>query len=162
MANTKALLDTRSWYASPDRKFNPVPWFLPVTQLAFMGSTLLPRDKRIRYAAPALLLLVSQTRNVSTGDPRDYLRASQVLSLAMKFVDFGLLVKDNEEFKVKSGVEQREENVKKGIFQRVRDSVELWLFTMRGVGWNWEVGGIPERAPQSTRSVLCFLDIDHD
>lgn len=39
------------------------------------------------------------------------------------------------------------------LWKKFKDSAELWLFTMRGIGWNWQVGGIPEREPQSARYV---------
>jgi hypothetical protein len=32
---------------------------------------------------------------------------------------------------------------------------------MRGIGWNWEVGGIPDRAPQSKTYVSLLLPLSH-
>jgi len=99
---------------------------------------------------------------------KDYTLAAVVFGFVLKFIDFGLLVKDGEVYKLKdrkAKEKQVKESVsgkdrpkgaivteeKKDIWQRFKDSVELWLFTMRGVGWNWEVGGIPKREPQSNR-----------
>ena len=162
------LLDPKRWYPSPDRRISPTPWFLPLAQMAFIVSTMLPREARIKIAIPALLILVSQTRSVSTGDVnRDFGRAAFIFGFLLKFIDFGLLVKDGEVYKLKDRKEttaqlkgfengkddsssMRAEEKKSGIWQGFKDSSELWLFTMRGIGWNWEVGGIPEREPQST------------
>jgi exopolysaccharide biosynthesis protein len=130
---------------------------------------MLPRAARIKIATPALLLLVSQTRAVSTGDPvKDFGRAGIIFGFVVKFIDFGLLRQDGELYKLKDrdGTQAQNENAgiekdmhvkgdstskSKSRWQKFKDSAELWLFTMRGVGWNWQVGGIPEREPQSSK-----------
>jgi hypothetical protein len=157
----------KQWYPSPDRKISPMPWFLPVTQAAFIVLTMLPRKARFKIAFPVLLLLLSHARNVSSGDAlKDYTQAAVIFGFVLKFIDFGLLVKDGAVYKLKdrkAKEKQIKESVngkdrpkgaimtegKRDIWQRFKDSVELWLFTMRGIGWNWEVGGIPKREPQS-------------
>ncbi|KAL5314519.1 hypothetical protein ACEPPN_017159 [Leptodophora sp. 'Broadleaf-Isolate-01'] len=128
---------------------------------------MLPRKSRIAIAVPALLLLVRQTRAASTGDNvKDFGRASFVFGFVLKFIDFGILTRDGEVYKIKSRkiAKHGEGEVvgesrstgeasfedKRSIWKRFKDSAELWLFTMRGIGWNWEVGGIPHREPQST------------
>ncbi|TVY81892.1 Acetyltransferase sirH [Lachnellula suecica] len=161
------LLDPKQWYPSPDRTIQSRPWFIPVAQGAFIASTMLPREARIKIAIPALLLLISQTRAVSCGDSaRDFIVTSLVFGFVVKFVDFGLLRKDGELYKLKEREQVNAQPKKtevgdgakepksKGIWQKFKDSVELWLFTMRGIGWNWEVGGIPEREPQSVHYFL--------
>lgn len=158
-----AFLDIKNLYPAPippDQVTNPSQWFFPVTQLAFMSSTMLPRSARIKIAAPLLLVLVSRTRSVNTGDIKDFLRMIHVCGLGLKFVDFGMLVPDGAEYKVvkmgngdgKVEVRKREEG-RKGVWGKVGQSVELWFFTNRGVGWNWEVGGIPECPDESRRFV---------
>jgi hypothetical protein len=129
---------------------------------------MLPRAARIKIATPALLLLVSQTRAVSTGDPvKDFGRAGIIFGFVVKFIDFGLLRQDGDLYKLKdrdgaqaqsnsdktkNGSSKEESMTKnKSLWQKFKDSAELWLFTMRGIGWNWQVGGIPEREPQSTK-----------
>lgn len=163
----ETVLNLKQWYPSPDRVVSPRPWFLPLTQLAFIGLTMLPRKSRIAIAVPALLLLVRQTRAASTGDNvKDFGRASFVFGFVLKFIDFGILTRDGEVYKIKSRkiAKHGEGEVvgesrstgeasfedKRSIWKRFKDSAELWLFTMRGIGWNWEVGGIPHREPQST------------
>ncbi len=168
-----ALLDPKQWYPTPDRRVSPRPWFLPLTQIAFIGSTMLSRKARIRIAAPLLLLLVSQTRAASTGDyVKDFGRASFIFGFVLKFVDFGMLVRDGAVYKVKDrAVDTIEEaevdgndglkgksqlKNKNSLWKQFKDSAELWLFTLRGIGWNWEVGGIPKREPQPARCVSPF------
>ncbi|CZT52371.1 uncharacterized protein RSE6_13703 [Rhynchosporium secalis] len=154
----EGILDPRTWYPSPDRPVSPRPWFLPLVLLSFIVSTTLPRRSRILIAVPILLLLVSQMRTYSTGDNiKDFGRGSFIFGFVLKFIDFGILTRDGEAYKLKdrkssisnAGSISRSAEVK-GIWQRFKDSAELWLFTMRGIGWNWKVGGIPERKPQST------------
>ncbi|PVH77325.1 hypothetical protein DL98DRAFT_534917 [Cadophora sp. DSE1049] len=160
--------EPKRWYPSPDRDVSPRRWFLPLTLLAFIVSTMLPRKTRIAIAVPALILLISQIRAVSTGDNvKDFSRASFIFGFVLKFIDFGILVRDGEVYKVKnretlikrvgsaSGSENEtpvQENV--SVWRKFKDSAELWLFTLRGIGWNWEVGGIPEPQPQSTSYFL--------
>jgi hypothetical protein len=43
---------------------------------------------------------------------------------------------------------------KRSIWKRFKDSGELWLFTARGIGWNWEVARIPVRETQSKEHFL--------
>jgi len=130
---------------------------------------MLPRAARIKIAAPALLLLVSQTRAVSTGDPvKDFGRGGIIFGFIVKFIDFGLLRRNGELFKFKdhSRMQGQDNNVgfnnerlikgnpaskRKSLWQKFKDSAELWLFTMRGIGWNWQVGGIPDREPQTSK-----------
>jgi hypothetical protein len=156
------IFHPKQWYPSPDRKIAPTPWFVPVAQSAFIASTMLPRAARIMIAALDLLLLVSQTCSVSTGDPvKDFGRAGLIFGFIVRFVDFGLLRNNGELYKLKErdgsqvrGKEVGNEKVKsknKSVWPKFKDSVELWLFTMRRVGWNWEVGGIPERESQSVK-----------
>lgn len=160
-----AFLDIKNLYPSPvppDQVTNPSQWFFPVTQLAFMSSTILPRSARIKIAAPLLLVLVSRTRSVNTGDIKDFLRMIHICGLGLKFVDFGMLVPDGAEFKVvkvkeeDGKVELKKRGEKRGVWGKVMGSVELWFFTNRGVGWNWEVGGIPECPNESRRFVSLF------
>lgn len=96
---------------------------------------------------------------MTTGDPtRDNGRAFSC-SLVVNYVDFGLLLQDGDVYKLKDQkgskvqIKGGEPTIKqkRGLWQRFKDSAELWLFTMRGIGWNWEVGGIPEREPQSKK-----------
>ncbi|KAK0128104.1 hypothetical protein ONS95_000089 [Cadophora gregata] len=158
------LFDPKQWYPSPDRVVSPRPWFLPLTLSACIGSTMLPRKTRVALAVPALSLLASQIRVFSTGDNvKDFSRASFIFGFVLKFIDFGILKRDGEVYKVKNrnasikkiGSTQELQYVaaidgKKSIWTKFKDSAELWLFTLRGIGWNWEVGGIPGRQPQST------------
>jgi len=91
---------------------------------------------------------------------KDFGRAALILGFVVRFIDFGLLRKDGELYRLKErgksqiqGKETVNEEISKSrsAWQKVKDSVEFWLFTMRGIGWNWEVGGIPEREPQSVK-----------
>lgn len=163
------LLNPQQWYPMSDRKVFPSPWFLPVMQGAFIASTMLPRRARIKYATPVLLLMAVQARLFSSGDAEmDFARGTLLLGMFLKFIDFGILVKEGEVYKLKDkrGLDdqsQASNNLKQspvgmaapndagGVWQSVKSSVELWFFTMRGIGWNWEVGGILEREPQSAK-----------
>jgi hypothetical protein len=168
-------------YPSPDRPIASEAWFLPLTQAAFIISSTLSRSSRIKIATPVLLLLLSHTRSVSTGDnPTDYIHATIIFGFVLKYIDFGLLLKDGEVWKLK----HREATVhdskngkspeiggaeKRSIWKRFKDSCELWLFTARGIGWNWEVDRLPVREKQSReyflfrtflRIVCCYLLLD--
>lgn len=155
------FLDPKSWYPSPYRTTSPRPWFLPVTLCSFIFSSLLPRKTRLWIATPALLLLISQARVSSTGDvAKDFGRGTLLFGWLLKWIDYGMLVKDGELWKVgdrrgqkKDGDRdekgRRKKEVETGVWQRFKGIVELWMFNMRGIGWNWEVGGIPDQAPQS-------------
>ena len=90
----------------------------------------------------------------------DFGRTALLFGWVLKWIDYGMLVKEGEIWKVRDVKRQEEKDEKvdraavmrdseKGIWQRFKDTIELWIFNMRGIGWNWEVGGIPERAPQS-------------
>jgi hypothetical protein len=154
------LLNSKQWYPSPHRAISPRPWFLPMTLSAFIASSLLPRTARLSIATPILLLLLIQTRVTSTNDvAKDFGRAAFVFGWVLKWIDFGMMVKDGEIWHVKDSNSQ-EKNEKEldedkenernaNLWQRLKDEVELWIFNMRGIGWNWRVGGIPDRAPQS-------------
>ena len=166
------ISNPRQWYPSPDREVSPRPWFLPLTWLAFIISTMLPRKTRVAIAVPALIFLVNQVRAISTGDNvKDFSRASFIFGFMLKFIDFGILTRDGEAYKVKDRKPSSEKagNISKApsevpieegksIWGSFKDSAELWLFTLRGVGWNWEVGGIPQREPQSRR---CFPPVQN-
>jgi hypothetical protein len=157
---------SKAFYPSPDRPIAPTVWFLPLTQTAFIISTTLSRSSRIKIATPALLLLISQTRSVSTGDnATDFIHAAVIFGFVLKYVDFGLLVKDGEVWKLKhqkATVEGSKNDKsleigrdeKRSIWKRFKDSGELWLFTARGIGWNWEVARIPVRETQSKEHFL--------
>lgn len=99
---------------------------------------------------------------MNTGDIKDFLRMIHICGLGLKFVDFGMLVPDGAEFKVvkvkeeDGKVELKKRGEKRGVWGKVMGSVELWFFTNRGVGWNWEVGGIPECPNESRRFVSLF------
>ncbi|KAL2063760.1 hypothetical protein VTL71DRAFT_5565 [Oculimacula yallundae] len=124
---------------------------------------MLPRKLRIAIAAPALILLFGQVRDFSSGDNvRDFGRGAFVFGFVLKFIDFGVLTRDGDVYKIKDkhssidhhgGVSISVNGVPlddgKSLWRRFKESVELWLFTLRGIRWNWEVGGIPKREPQS-------------
>lgn len=167
------IFSPRQWYPSPDREVSPRPWFLPLTWLAFVISTMLPRKTRVAVAVPALFFLINQVRAISTGDNvKDFSRASFIFGFMLKFIDFGILTRDGEAYKVKDWKpppsEENEDlsespskvsiDEGKSIWKSFKDSAELWLFTLRGIGWNWEVGGVPQREPQSRR---CFLRVQN-
>ncbi|CAG8959849.1 hypothetical protein HYFRA_00001758 [Hymenoscyphus fraxineus] len=91
---------------------------------------------------------------------------SFVCGVLGKFVDFGVLTREGSEWKVGRGrvvegeregirKEKEKEGEKKGFWGGVKESCEIYFFTSRGIGWNWEVGGIPER-PIQTRGVFLF------
>jgi hypothetical protein len=157
---------SKAFYPSPDRPISRTAWFLPVTQVAFIISTTLSRSSRIKIATPALLLLISQTRSVSTGDnATDFIHAAVIFGFVLKYVDFELMVKDGEWWKLKhqkatAGDSKHEKSSKieraekRSVWKRAKDSCELWLFTARGIGWNWEVGHIPARETQSKQYFL--------
>ncbi|KAH7336599.1 hypothetical protein BKA65DRAFT_563805 [Rhexocercosporidium sp. MPI-PUGE-AT-0058] len=63
---------------------------------------MLPRRSPIVIAVPAHILLVSQTRAVSTGDNiEDFGRASFVFGFVLKSIDFGILTRQGEAYKIK-------------------------------------------------------------
>lgn len=90
---------------------------------------------------------------------KDFGRASLIFGFVVRFIDFGLLRKDGELYKLKDRDEAqlksekagngKENPRRKSVWGKFKDSLELWLFNLRGLGWNWEVGGIPKREPQS-------------
>lgn len=165
------LLDPRGWYPPPQRPIFPMPWLLVLYTGSFIALLMLPRRARIKIAAPILLILASQFRAVSTGDEiTDFLNATVVFGFILKFIDFGLLVQDGEIYKSKTTrkVDLQPMKLKRnkfptgnrmivrdrrGIWQRLKDSVELLLLTTRGIGWNWEVRGIPNQNLQSNQYV---------
>ncbi|KAH7403094.1 hypothetical protein BKA64DRAFT_641113 [Cadophora sp. MPI-SDFR-AT-0126] len=162
------MFNPKEWYPSPDRIVSPRPWFLPLTLLAFIVSTMLPRKARIAFAVPYLVFLIGQVRAVSTGDNvKDFSRASFIFGFVLKFIDFGILTRDGEVYKIKNrepstqraasasgSKDQAPVEAKVSLWAKFKDSAELWLFTLRGIGWNWEVGGIPVREPQTTSYFL--------
>jgi hypothetical protein len=84
------LVNPKQWYPSTDRSISPAAWFLPLAQTAFIASTMLSREARIKIVTPPLLLLASQTRAVTTGDPaRDNGRAFFIFGLVLNYIDFG-------------------------------------------------------------------------
>jgi hypothetical protein len=105
---------------------------------------------------------VSYTRQICTGDVKDFVRAGHVFGLVVKFLDFGVRreemwkVRDRKGNEVKEGSNEKggdevkkKDEQRKGIWEKIKDSTDLWIFTNRGIGWNWAVRGIPPRAPQS-------------
>ena len=159
-------LNPKSWYPSPHRVILPQPWFLPLTLSSFIFSSLLPRKPRLWVATPALLLLFSHTRTYSTGDVKgDFGRAAIVFGFVLRWIDFGMLVRDGEIWKVnpkeadgnENGGLVKDKDRKDGLWQGLKNSLDLWVFNMRGINWSWRVNGIPDRAPQSKSCVLFFL-----
>jgi hypothetical protein len=168
------IVNAKQWYPPPDRKVAPMAWFIPLALTSCIVSSLLPREARLKIAVPALVILFAflarETRQFCTGEAgEDYARAAYVLGLVQKFIDFEILAKEGEIHKLKKRMEAEEQMSKSaaiddggqgetilvskehGIWKRFKDNLELWLFAMRGVGWNWEVGGIPPHETQSRR-----------
>lgn len=159
------LLDPKAWYPSPHRIVSRQPWLLPLTLSSFIFSSLFPRKARLWVATPALLVLLSQVRTYSTGDVKgDFGRGAFVFGFVLKWIDFGMLVKDGEIRRVKKlGGQLREnkggleETEKERFWQRFKNSLDIWIFNMRGINWSWRVNGIPDRAPQSKSYILSFI-----
>ena len=157
------LLDPSLWYASPNRVISHQPWLLPVTLLSFIFFSQFCRKTRLWVATPALLLLLSQTRKYSTGAAKgDFGRAALIFGFVLRWIDFGLLIKDGEIWKVKRRGNQRskierpievENGRREGLWQSFTTSLDLWIFNMRGINWSWRVNGIPDRAPQTKMCV---------
>jgi hypothetical protein len=170
LSHLPKLLDSRSWYPSQYRDIVRQPWFLPLILSSFIFSSLFSRKARIWVATPALILLLSQIRTYSTGDVKgDFGRAAFVFGFVLKWIDFGMLIKDGTIWKVKKkgglrrgkkgGLYETEKKENEGLWQRFKDSLDIWIFNMRGINWSWRVNGIPDRAPQSKSCVLPFQHI---
>jgi hypothetical protein len=161
------FFDTKSWYTSPNRSIAPRPWFLPITFLAFALSLMLPRPLRLTVATPALMILVSQTRAFSSGKvATDFSVAALIFGYVLKWVDYGMLVEEGELYRVNandSGAQEEDlesrarKERERGFWQRFKDAMELFAFNLRGIGWNWRVGGISQSAPRSKPYISSFF-----
>jgi hypothetical protein len=101
---------------------------------------------------------------------KDYGRAALVFGWVLKWIDLEMLVKEGDIWKVKgkNGDEKsrkleykqkvgiRVEEKDKGLWPKFKDTIEVWTFNYRGIGWNWEVGGIPDRPQQSKKYSSSF------
>lgn len=170
MANITASFYPKQWYPSMDRPLQTRPLFLLNVQAVLILATMLPRRARIAIGIAGLPLLWKYTTESTSGDRmKDLGRGLFVSLFILKWIDFGMLVKDGQVYKVAEralasaeveGYVKDDESVSatsnretRSLQEKFRYSMELWLFTMRGTNWNWEVGGIPPVPPQTKR---CF------
>ena len=71
------------------------------------------------------------------------------LRFTLKWIDLNMSVKDGEVLKGKrkKGGEMKGENgeeVDRGeLWQKIKKSLNLWIFKMGGIEWSWRVYGIP-------------------
>lgn len=117
--------------------------------VSFYGSLLPPSRNRCIYVTVMVLLIASLVVKYPTGDPlQDELVPIQVLLLSVQWIDLYVLHTPEQEYWRVSAPESE-------VGGRTRSDIGLgwaakvqWVWslksTLRGVGWNWKVKGVPK------------------
>lgn len=163
-----------TFYPSLSQRRSIPAWYLPIT----FSLTLLPfifvqhRRLAIALTSPIIVALCTQAPSYTFGDPSsDYYNSGVFLAVLLWYLDFAILTpatgrdapvfRGNPQQMSSSG--DRQENIGEAVeelplWKRIVWALRLMLPSQRGIGWNWQVRGVPadshDNMPRWTRVMI--------